>query len=113
MPLADRSLSDHAAEHLAFIRDTMARASGFTAVPGWGGVLMGATALATAAMAGPLGKPSVWLSWWIGDAVIALAVGLVAVARKAARVGMPLSGAAARRFAWAFVPPVASAAIAT
>ena len=38
----------HALENLRFIRDAMARASEFTAVPGWGGVLMGVTALVTA-----------------------------------------------------------------
>jgi len=46
-------LHTHAMENLRFIRDAMARASEFTAVPGWGGVMMGVTALGTAAIAGP------------------------------------------------------------
>ena len=113
MPLADRSLHEHAAEHLAFIRDTMARASGFTAVPGWGGVAMGVTALATAVVAGSPTDLRTWLTWWIGDAVLAVTIGLIAVVRKARRVGMPLAGTAMRRFLWAFVPAVSAGAVLT
>jgi hypothetical protein len=107
------SLHEHAAEHLRFIRDTMARASGFTAVPGWGGVLMGMSAVATAILAGPPRESIVWLGWWLGDAVVATAIGLIAMTRKAARTGTALDGPAARRFAFAFLPPIVAAAILT
>ena len=40
-------------ENLRFIREAMERAGEFTAVPGWGGVLMGVTALVAAVVAGP------------------------------------------------------------
>jgi hypothetical protein len=106
------SLQRHAAEHLRFIRDTMARASGFTAVPGWGGAWMGVTALVTAPLAGAPGDVS-WLVWWVGDAVVAVVIGLVAMARKARRVGAPLNGVAAQRFALAFMPALAAAVVLT
>jgi hypothetical protein len=103
----------HAAENLRFIRDTMARAGGFTAVPGTGGALMGATALVTAALSGPPGDRPAWLGLWLADAALAVAIGLVAIAVKARRSGVPLAGAAARRFALAFAPSIAAGAALT
>ena len=52
---SEPAVAPDAAAHasLRFIRDTMARTAAFTAVPGWGGVAMGATALVAAAVAAP------------------------------------------------------------
>jgi hypothetical protein len=107
------SLHDHATDHLRFIRDTMARAADFTAVPGWGGVLMGVTALVTAAAAGPPRDSPSWVGIWLADAGVAVALGLAAMVWKARRAGISLTGAAARRFALAFVPPLMAGAVLT
>jgi hypothetical protein len=107
------SLHDHAADHLQYIRDTMARAADFTAVPGWGGVLMGVTALVTAAAAGPPRDTRSWLALWLADAGLAIVLGLAAMVWKARRAGLSLTGAAARRFALAFVPSLAAGAVLT
>ena len=107
------ALHDHALDHLRFIRATMERASAFTAVPGWGGVVMGATALAAAALAGPPREGASWLGIWLGEAAVAVAIALAAMARKARRSGAPLAAAPARRFALAFMPSLAAGALLT
>jgi hypothetical protein len=104
----------HAADNLRFIRDAMARASSFTAVPGWGGVLMGATAIVAAAISGPPDNSLRWVAVWFAEAAIAAAIGLLAMERKARRSGAPLSTAApAYRFALAYVPPLVAGMVLT
>jgi hypothetical protein len=103
-PSAPPLLHQHAAENLRFIRDTMARATDFTAVPGVGGVLMGVMALVAAAVAGPPHDTRAWLGVWLATAGVAAATGLIAILRKARRPDMPLRGPVARRFALAFMP---------
>src|SRR3954470_2171485 len=106
-------LHDHAAENLRFIRDAMERAGAFTAVPGWGGVLMGVTAVVTAWMAGAPGESDRWLRCWLVDAFVAIAIALVAVVLKSRRSATPLLAAPTRRFALAYLPPLAGAAVLT
>jgi hypothetical protein len=107
-------LHAHAMENLRFIRDAMARASEFTAVPGWGGVMMGASALVAAPISGPPDGSIGWLLIWLGDAAIAATIAIVAMTRKARRSGAPLSSLApAHRFALAYVPPLVAGVILT
>jgi len=108
VPVADRAL-----DHLRFIRETMEGATAFTAVPGWGGVAMGVTALAAAVVASPHPVDEVWTRIWVAEAMIATAIGIVAMRAKARRIGMTLQGLPARRFALAFVPPLAAGAMLT
>jgi len=104
----------HAAENLRFIRDAMARASEFTAVPGWGGVAMGASAIVTAAISGPPDDSIRWAMTWFAESAVAVVIALVAINRKAARAGVALwTAAPARRFALAFVPPLVSGMVLT
>jgi len=97
------SLHGHAADDLRFIRAAMARSSTFTAVPGWGGIWMGCSAIVTAIVTGPPGSPH-WLAWWLLDAVLAATVGTAAVVRKVRRSAEPLPSAVVRRFVFAFLP---------
>lgn len=112
-PTAPPSLHDHAADHLRFIRETMARASDFTAVSGWGGVLMGASALVTARVSGAPRDALPWIEAWLADAGFAVAVGFAAMKWKSRRAGVPLAGPAGRRFALAFIPSVVAGVVLT
>src|ERR1051325_11314213 len=55
-PLRDRAL-----DNLQFIRSTMERAGSFTAVPGWGTVVLGGTALGASVLAGSLPTVATYL----------------------------------------------------
>jgi hypothetical protein len=111
---APQPIHAHAADNLRFIRDAMARASEFTAVPGWGGVWMGVSAIVAAVISGPPDNSIRWVMIWFAEAAIAVTIALVAMNRKAARTGTPLwTAAPALRFALAFVPPLLSGMILT
>src|SRR6266478_3454046 len=63
-----------AADHLRYIRETMERAAEFTAVPGWGGVAMGVTALVAALAASRQTTPRACLAVWLIEAFVAVAI---------------------------------------
>lgn len=106
------ALHTHAMDNIRFIRETMERAEAFTAVPGWGGVLMGASALVTTPLAPPI-ESARWLAIWLADAVVAAAIALIMMASKATRSGADLSAKPARRFALAYLPPLAAGGVLT
>ena len=107
------ALSDRAIENLSFIRSTMERATEFTAVPGWGGMAMGFSALAAAMIAAQQADRSAWLNVWIVEAVLGVVLGATGMAWKARRTGMPLTSRPARRFLLSFAPPLAVGAVLT
>jgi hypothetical protein len=103
----------HAIDNLRHIRAIMERAGSFTAVPGWGGVAMGATALAAAGIASHATSPEMWLTTWLIESVVAIAVGVIALWRKSRATGLPLWSAPARKFVFSFVPPMIAGAALT
>lgn len=107
------AFSSRAVREIAYIRDAMERASSFTAVPGAGGVAMGAIALAASALAARASTPDVWLAIWLAAAALAVATGAAAMARKARLSGTPLFTGPARRFLLTLTPPLAAGAVLT
>ncbi|HTB91396.1 MAG TPA: hypothetical protein VK728_01110 [Candidatus Sulfotelmatobacter sp.] len=95
-----------AADHLRYIRETMENAAEFTAVPGWGGVAMGATALAAAFLASRQNSPSAWLAVWLAEVFVGVAIAAPAAATKARRANSSLFTGPGRKFALSFAPPI-------
>ena len=96
-----------AADHLRYIRETMERAAEFTAVPGWGGIAMGITALAAAFFASRQTTPRAWLAVWLVEAFVAVSIAAPAAATKAHRANSRLFSGPGRKFLLSFAPPIA------
>ncbi len=103
----DPALHARAMDNLTFIRQTMERATAFTAVPGWGGVGMGALALIAAAVAETRLSRSEWLATWLATSVLALTLGGWTMAAKARRAGTTVFSYSGRRFVLSYLPPLA------
>ena len=95
-----------AADHLRYIRETMENAAEFTAVPGWGGVAMGVTALVAAYIASRQGSSLGWLAVWLVEAFVAVAIAAPTAATKAHRANSTLFSGPGRKFVLSFAPPI-------
>jgi hypothetical protein len=91
----------------------MEQATAFTAVPGVGGVLMGATALGAAWLASTQPTVLAWLVVWIAEAALAVVIASAGIVIKSRRAGIPLLSGPGRKFMLSFVPPVGSAVLLT
>lgn len=107
------ALHDRALDHLSYIRDTIAGASRFTAVPGRGIVLVGLTALGAAFAASRTAGVGAWIAVWLSEAVLAFAIGLLTAAHKARSAGEALLSAPGRKAALGFAPPLAAGGVLT
>jgi len=107
------AMDDRARDNLRFIRETMERAGSFTAVPGWGGIAIGITALGAAAIASRQSSPLAGLLTWIGEAAVAVAIALWTTITKARGAGSPLLSGPGRRFVYSFAPPLFAGALLT
>jgi len=107
------AISDHALEHLKYIRETMERTGSFTAVPGWGGVAMGVSALVAAVVAAGQSDPRLWVIVWMCEVVLALAIGSGFIVRKMRQEQRKALTAPGRQFFLSFSPPVVAGGILT
>ena len=73
--VAPVELHTHAMDNLKFIRETMERAGAFTAVPGWGGILMGISALLATGIASRQTTTDAWLATRFGEGLFAPGLG--------------------------------------
>ena len=107
------ALHDHAMDNLRYIRETIERAGSFTAVPGFGGWLMGSTALVAAWIASRQHAPEGWLGAWLAEAVIAALIGIAGAALKSRRAKLPLLSGPGRKFVAGFTPAMLAGTLLT
>jgi len=107
------ALHDRAIDNLRYIRETMERASAFTAVPGWGQVAIGVTALAAAYVAARQPTARGWLGTWLAEAIISLLIAGWSMDRKARALGTPLLSGPGRKVAFSLSPPMVVGALLT
>ncbi len=106
-------MHEHALNNLRYIREAMERASAFTSIPGWGGVVIGLTAFGAAVLAHPYAGTRRWLLTWLAEAVVAGLIALVTMFIKAQRAGVSYRAGPSRRFFISYFAPVVAGAALT
>jgi hypothetical protein len=95
-----------AMDNLRFIRETMEAAGTFTAVSGWGQVVIGGTAIVAALVAGRFTSTSEWVLVWAAEAFLALFISVWFMYNKAKSASLPLLTGSARKLLFSFTPVV-------
>jgi hypothetical protein len=115
MSEAPLPMREHALDNIRFIRSAMERAGSFTSIPGWGGVLVGVTAIVAAVVAQQfLGRSlRMWLGTWLTEAIVAAMIGFGTMALKARRSNERFMSGASRRFFISYFAPLVAGAVIT
>lgn len=113
LPREPVELHGRAMDNLRFIRETMERAGSFTSISGWGLMATGVTALGAAVLAARQTRPESWLAVWLGEAALALVIGLGSAVLKARAARISLLNGPGRSFVYSFTVPSLVAALLT
>src|SRR5688572_1038800 len=104
-PSSAPAMDARAMDNLRFIRETMEAAGTFTAVSGWGQVVIGFTAILAALIAGRLAGAE-WVLVWAAEAFLALFISVWFMYHKAKLASLPLLTGSARKLLFSFSPVV-------
>jgi len=102
-----------AMDNLSYIRGMMERAATFTAVSGWGEVVIGVTAIAAALVAARQTLPWAWVATWLAEGGIAAGISVSSMALKAHSANMPLLSGPLRKLVLSFSPAMIVGAVLT
>ena len=98
-------MQERAMDNLRYIRQTMERAGTFTAVSGWGEVVIGCTAIGAALVSSRFGLAG-WVATWLVEAALAAGIAAVFMTAKARAAGIPLITGPVRKLILSFSPPM-------
>lgn len=109
MPIRPRKsdppeIQARAMDNLRFIRETMEAAGTFTAVSGWGQVVIGLTAIVAALIARTYAFSVHWVVVWAVEAFLALLISVWFMYDKARSASLPLLTGSARKLLFSFTP---------
>lgn len=103
----------HALDSVRYIRSTMEQAATFTAVPGWGMVWIGCTALVTAWLAERQPDLARWIAVWVVEGAVAIGIAVATMHAKARAGDVQLTSRANRRFFASLAVPLLAGAVLT
>jgi hypothetical protein len=89
------------------------RAPAFLSLPGSGSTVVGVTALIAAGIASTCPASVTWLAIWFVEACLAIALGSLALTKRAAKSGLSLCSYLGPRFVMCFTPPLFVALVLT
>ena len=112
-PTRPPEMHERAMDNLRFIRETMERAGAFTAVSGWGEVIIGLTAVAAALVADAQPTAGRWVAAWLGEALVAGSISAWATWRKARAARVSLLSGPGQKLVLAFAPAMLVGAVLT
>ena len=118
-PLKPRRNSDppemqaRAMDNLRFIRGIMESAATFTALSGWGQVVIGLTAIPAALIAARQSLPWAWVATWLAEAGIAAGISVASMTLKAHAANEPVLAGPMRKLVLSFSPAIIVGAVLT
>lgn len=102
-----------AMDNLRFIRGIMETAATFTALSGWGQVVIGFTAIAAAIVASRQTAPWNWIATWLAEMGIAAGIAVASMAIKSSMANAPLLSGPIRKLVLSFSPAMLVGAVLT
>ncbi len=103
-PANPPEMQARAMDNLRFIRETMEAAGTFTAVSGWGQMVIGLTAIVAALVAERFASSSEWVIVWGAEAFLALLISVWFMYSKARSASLPLLSGSVRKLLFSFSP---------
>jgi len=95
-----------AMDNLRYIRGMMEAAATFTAVSGWGQVVIGLTAVGAALAAARQTSPASWVAIWLAEGGIAAGISIASLAIKTHLANVPLVTGPIRKLVLSFSPAI-------